>query len=60
MPSLGYQDLAIRDGGLASLAFLESMAPETSPERRAGLRSQLLAYCRRDTEALVRLFQLLR
>jgi hypothetical protein len=60
IPSLGYEDLAIRDGGVASLAFLEIMSPETHPERRAELRRQLLAYCGRDTEALVRLFQLLR
>ena len=60
VPALGYEDLAIRDGGLASLAFLELAAPETSAERRAELRGQLLAYCGRDTEALVRLFQLLR
>ncbi|MBI2963586.1 MAG: DUF2779 domain-containing protein [Deltaproteobacteria bacterium] len=57
---LGYDDLAIRDGGLASLAYLELAAPGTTPQRRAELRGQLLAYCRRDTEGLVRLFQLLR
>jgi hypothetical protein len=60
VPALGYDDLAISDGGLASLAFFELAAPQTSPERRAALREQLLAYCSRDTEALVRLFQLLR
>jgi predicted RecB family nuclease len=60
VPAIGYDDLAIRDGGLASLAFLEMTAPGTSLERRAELRGQLLAYCGRDTEALVRLFQLLR
>ena len=60
VPSLGYGDLAIRDGGLASLALLEVTAPKTHAERRAKLRRQLLAYCERDTEALVRVFQLLR
>jgi hypothetical protein len=60
VPELGYEDLAIQDGGFATLAFLELTAPGTSPERRAELRGQLLAYCGRDTEALVRLFQLLR
>jgi len=60
VPSLGYDDLAIQDGGVASLALLELMAPETPIERRFELRQQLLAYCGRDTEALVRLFQLLR
>jgi predicted RecB family nuclease len=60
IPSLGYEDLTIKDGGIASLAFLEMMALKTVSERRAELRQQLLAYCGRDTEALVRLFQLLR
>jgi hypothetical protein len=60
VPSLGYDDLAIQDGGLASLALLEVMAPQTPIERRFELRQQLLAYCGRDTEALVGLFQLLR
>ena len=59
-PSLGYGDLAIQDGGLASLALHEVMAPETPAERRSELRRQLLAYCGRDTEALVRVFQVLR
>jgi hypothetical protein len=60
VPSLGYEDLAIRDGGIASLALLELAAAETSSERRAEVRRQLLAYCGRDTEALVRIFELLR
>jgi hypothetical protein len=60
VPSLGYDDLTIQDGGVASLALLEVMAPETPTERRVELRQQLLAYCGRDTEALVTLFHLLR
>jgi predicted RecB family nuclease len=60
VPDLGYEDLAIQDGGVASLAFLELAAPETRAERRGEIRRHLLDYCGRDTEALVRLFQLLR
>jgi Domain of unknown function(DUF2779) len=60
VPSLGYGDLAIQDGGVASLALREVMDPATQAERRFELRGQLLAYCGRDTEALVGLFQLLR
>lgn len=60
IPSLGYCDLAIQDGGMAALAFRELMSPEICPERRTEICGQLLAYCGRDTEALVRLFQLLR
>lgn len=60
VPELGYDDLAISDGGLASLAFEESQAASTAPERRTELREQLRAYCGRDTLALVELFRLLR
>jgi predicted RecB family nuclease len=60
VPGLGYDELEISDGGLASVALAEMMSPETSPERRRALRRNLLAYCRRDTEALVALFRALR
>ena len=60
VPSLSYDDLAIQDGGLASIALLEVMDRGTPAGRRLELRQQLFAYCGRDTEALVRLFQLLR
>ena len=60
VPSLGYDDLGIQDGGVASLALLEVMDSRTPSERRAELREALLAYFGRDTEALVRVFQSLR
>jgi hypothetical protein len=33
--------------------------PEVPAPKRAGLREGLLAYCGRDTEAMLRLFQVL-
>ena len=60
VPHLGYDDLDIRDGLLASLAYEELRDPATSPNRAADLRASLLAYCRRDTEAMVELFRALR
>ena len=60
VPDLDYSDLEIRQGDLASLAYAEIMQPDTSPERRQLLRQNLLAYCERDTEAMVRLFETLR
>ncbi len=60
IPSLGYDDLEIQEGSLASIAFAEMMSPETPPERRENLRADLIAYCRRDTEALLELFKILR
>jgi len=55
VPGFGYQDLGIQGGEVASLAFLESIDPGTTPARREELRAGLLAYCGRDTEAMVRI-----
>lgn len=60
VPELGYDDLAIQDGGLAPMAYAEIVAPETPAEKVNELRSALLAYCKRDTEAMLELFKLLR
>jgi hypothetical protein len=60
VPRLGYDDLEITDGGHASLAYTEMQTSETNNERRTELRDALLAYCKRDTLALVELFRLLR
>ena len=57
VPHLGYDDLEIGDGLLASLAYEELRDPSTSRDRAAALRANLLAYCRRDTEALLELFR---
>lgn len=59
IPSLGYDDLAIHEGSLASIAFAEIWSPETFPERREKLRAELVACCRRDTEAMLELFKVL-
>ncbi|MGE5180020.1 MAG: DUF2779 domain-containing protein [Bacteroidota bacterium] len=53
---LGYDDLEIREGSQASLAFATMTDPERPPGERALLRDRLLAYCKRDTEAIMRLF----
>ena len=60
VPEFGYGDLEIQEGELASLAFLEIVDPDTSLERREQLRADLLAYCGRDTEAMVRIVEALR
>lgn len=55
----GYGDLAVADGDTAS-ALLEGLllAPAAlAPAERARIRRQLLAYCARDTEVLVRLHE---
>jgi hypothetical protein len=60
VPGLGYDDLEITDGGVASLAYTEMQATLTARKRWIALRAALLAYCKRDTEALLRLVNLLR
>ena len=42
---------------MAMDAFLEGIHPDTSPERKTQIEQQLLAYCKLDTYAMVRLWQ---
>lgn len=57
---LDYEDLEIREGGQAAAAFVELIDSATPESRRGELKGALRAYCRRDTEAMVRLFHRLR
>jgi hypothetical protein len=55
-PELSYAELGeVQEGNAASDAFVEIMAETTVDERRAKLREELLAYCKLDTLAMVRL-----
>lgn len=58
VPELRYDALdGVQDGGMAMEAFLEAIHPETSKERKTQLEQQLLTYCKLDTYAMVRLWQ---
>ena len=59
---LGYDDLAIADGSTASTLLEALLLDEGSVaiEQRPRLREQLLAYCERDTVAMVKLHERLR
>ncbi len=58
VPELRYEALdGVQDGGMAMEAFLEAIHPDTSTERRRQIKQQLLAYCKLDTYAMVRLWQ---
>jgi predicted RecB family nuclease len=62
VPGLGYDDLAIGDGALASV-MLERLlwGGETlGSDERSRLREDLLGYCARDTLGLARLLERLR
>jgi hypothetical protein len=56
----GYEDLAIADGGNASVRLSQLLFGAVPEGDRDTLRRDLLAYCKRDTWALVQLLRRLR
>ncbi len=55
-PDMDYSELdEIQDGLAAGAAYREAIEPSTEEARREYLRERMLAYCRFDTEAMVRL-----
>ena len=56
VPDLGYGDLEIQEGSNASIAFARMVASDTDETERGRIRNALLAYCQRDTEAMVRVY----
>ncbi|MGZ9000931.1 MAG: DUF2779 domain-containing protein [Methylophilus sp.] len=58
VPELRYDALnGVQNGGMAMSAFLESIHSSTNINRKAEIEQQLLAYCKLDTYAMVRLWQ---
>jgi hypothetical protein len=57
VPDLTYSDLAIVDGQVASVEIARLLFVAHLVEDRDQLRRDLLAYCERDTWAMVRLVQ---
>ncbi|MFZ3173386.1 MAG: DUF2779 domain-containing protein [Thiobacillus sp.] len=58
VPELRYDALdGVQDGGMAMDAFLEAIHPDTGAARKTEIEAQLLAYCKLDTYAMVRLWQ---
>jgi predicted RecB family nuclease len=61
VPGFGYDDLdRVADGGAAVQALERLASGEAGPEERSRLRGALLAYCERDTLALVEVHRALR
>ena len=53
-PHISYAGLeGINQGMAASEGFIEAIAAEVAPTRKAELEEQLLHYCKFDTEAMV-------
>jgi hypothetical protein len=59
-PDLKFGDLeGVKDGVMAMTAYLEAILTLTCSERKVAIRNQLLTYCKLDTYAMVRLWQVL-
>jgi hypothetical protein len=56
VPELSYDELKIKEGGIASITF-ESLQTETDMIIIAETREQLLEYCKLDTLAMVRIME---
>lgn len=59
VPQLSYEGLEIADGGAAMDAYLRMCEAKDNPEELAKIRESLLAYCKLDTLAMVRILEAL-
>ena len=59
VPNLGYSDLGVADGVAASAAYARLISGDAPEQEKASLKQALLAYCERDTEAMVRVYEAL-
>lgn len=57
---LNYLNLAISHGGMAQDAYLKLIGKELSDAEKADLKKSLLAYCRQDTLAMVKVQEVFR
>ncbi len=60
VPSLGYGDLMIQEGGQAAAEYYRMVFLESDWVERDSIREALLRYCERDTLAMVELRRVLR
>jgi hypothetical protein len=58
VPGMSYEDLEVRDGTEAQMAWNRMIFLEPCPERRR-LQAALLSYCRQDSLAMVEIFKVL-
>jgi predicted RecB family nuclease len=60
-PDLSYDALdGVQDGNMAQTAYQEAIAPGTTSERKEQLNDQLHEYCKLDTLAMVKIWQIFR
>jgi hypothetical protein len=60
VPDMSYDALEVSEGNQAGLAWEKMVRAEVGSEERRKLRDALLAYCKQDTLAMVRLVDVLR
>ena len=54
---MSYLNLAIQEGGQASLEYLKMIDADTPAEEKERIKNDLLDYCGQDTLAMVRIRQ---
>ncbi len=57
VPELSYKDLEIQEGGKASSSWLQLFGDSLKAAEKAKLKKDMLAYCERDTMAMVRILE---
>jgi len=60
VPTMSYDDLEIQHGSIAAISFARMIALDAQSAEKNRTKEALVAYCRRDTEAMVRIFDSLR
>ena len=58
-PDLAYTDLDVQSGEVASVEYARMISEDALESEKTQIREALLAYCKRDTEALVRVLDAL-
>ena len=59
VPDVTYDDLELADGGAAAATYARLQADDLPDSERKKLREALLAYCARDTEAMIGVYDAL-
>ena len=59
VPAMGYSDLEIAEGMTASVSYARMTGEDTPADEKTAIREALLAYCARDTEAMLRVYEAL-
>jgi hypothetical protein len=59
VPDMTYDGMEVSEGSMAGLAWEKMKHPEVGSEERKRLKDSLLAYCKQDTLAMVKLLEVL-